>query len=495
MASLPLSMSTTLKLPALSRRVKLVVIGATLGLTFIGFLARYLRRRRRTYLGSRKGQQAAWKTHGPAAVQNQNGDVRRSLSPATQRYTHRPGSVSLSDRHSVASTSSIAKMTPQQFGLMGMEALETGINYWEDALQSMIPPHGIQLAIPDAEKSSYNHLLEKILDKAYALQSDCEALFLHQNSVLFRDDASIASTVDRFLDVDRRTITSISSMDSFVSAQAEIADLREFDEFGDLNLEMQNLSLYQLALKQLDESGIPYRTLRTETLGCQSDCEYLAKLHCVRLAFQLLFKDERVKNFFTDSGRQLVADMLSKADKDPKDLLIAFDNLMEFVQEAENWPKIEEELHGRGVKCMTFYDIVLDFIILDAFEDLESPPSSVTAVVQNRWLSNGFKEIALSTAVWSVLKAKRRILKFSDGFIARFYAISEHMSPVFAWGFLGPESELKDICHFFRDQVLGFLNDIYNFHKARYTCVEDFAQDILTLAKSRYDITSQRLSL
>jgi len=41
---------------------------------------------------------------------------------------------------------------------------------------------------------------------------------------------------------------------------------------------------------------------------------------------------------------------------------------------------------------MTFYDVVLDYILMDAFEDLESPPSSVTAVVQNRWLSNGFKE-------------------------------------------------------------------------------------------------------
>ncbi|GIY33513.1 hypothetical protein CEXT_241751, partial [Caerostris extrusa] len=44
------------------------------------------------------------------------------------------------------------------------------------------------------------------------------------------------------------------------------------------------------------------------------------------------------------------------------------------------------------VKCLTFYDIVLDFIVLDAFEDLENPPSSVIAVVQNRWLTDGFKE-------------------------------------------------------------------------------------------------------
>ena len=44
------------------------------------------------------------------------------------------------------------------------------------------------------------------------------------------------------------------------------------------------------------------------------------------------------------------------------------------------------------VKSFTFYDIVLDFILMDAFDDLANPPSSVITVVQNRWLSNGFKE-------------------------------------------------------------------------------------------------------
>lgn len=44
------------------------------------------------------------------------------------------------------------------------------------------------------------------------------------------------------------------------------------------------------------------------------------------------------------------------------------------------------------VVCMSFYDIVLDFILMDAFEDLESPPSSVLAVLRNRWLSDSFKE-------------------------------------------------------------------------------------------------------
>ena len=44
------------------------------------------------------------------------------------------------------------------------------------------------------------------------------------------------------------------------------------------------------------------------------------------------------------------------------------------------------------MKNFTFYDVVLDFILMDAFDDLENPPSSVIAVINNRWLSNGFKE-------------------------------------------------------------------------------------------------------
>ena len=32
---------------------------------------------------------------------------------------------------------------------------------------------------------------------------------------------------------------------------------------------------------------------------------------------------------------------------------------------------------------------------LYSFEDLKAPPSSVVAVMKNRWLSNGFKEGAL----------------------------------------------------------------------------------------------------
>jgi len=45
-------------------------------------------------------------------------------------------------------------------------------------------------------------------------------------------------------------------------------------------------------------------------------------------------------------------------------------------------------------------------------------------------------------------------LQSSKGFIAHFYAVSETVSPMLAWGFLGPEGPLKDMCYFFKARVV-----------------------------------------
>lgn len=103
-----------------------------------------------------------------------------------------------------------------------------------------------------------------------------------------------------------------------------------------------------------------------------------------------------------DTGRQVLTDLLLLGDKDPKDFLVGYEAMLDFLQDQSNWPAIEKELEQRNVKAMTFYDVVLDFIILDAFRDLDAPPMSVTAVVQNRFLSNGFKETVCAFRLRSV---------------------------------------------------------------------------------------------
>lgn len=41
---------------------------------------------------------------------------------------------------------------------------------------------------------------------------------------------------------------------------------------------------------------------------------------------------------------------------------------------------------------MSVYDIALDFVLLDAFDDLDHPPSTVVSVLQNRWITDGMKK-------------------------------------------------------------------------------------------------------
>lgn len=90
---------------------------------------------------------------------------------------------------------------------------------------------------------------------------------------------------------------------------------------------------------------------------------------------------------------------------------------------------------------------------------------------------------------------KRQMLKYNNGFLSHFYSISEQVSPVLVWGFLGPDGSLKSTCTYFRDQVVEFLIDIFNFFKVRYTNVDNLAEDILNEMKIRVDNINQRLAL
>ena len=118
-------------------------------------------------------------------------------------------------------------------------------------------------------------------------------------------------------------LLSVSTVDndSFVSAQDTIADLGDFeayedihDDFGDSHFYLlivpkdgllstgasgspANRLLYLEALEHHDRHGIPYRALRTDFVGCETDSEYVAKLHCLRLAFKQIMKEEEIRKW------------------------------------------------------------------------------------------------------------------------------------------------------------------------------------------------------
>lgn len=63
-----------------------------------------------------------------------------------------------------------------------------------------------------------------------------------------------------------------------------------------------------------------------------------------------------------------------------------------------------------------------------------------------------------------------------------------------AWGFFGPDENLREVCHYFREETMGFLIDIFNFQKCRYTTVEDLSADIYTEMKIRAENISVKFN-
>ncbi|KAG5317568.1 MIGA2 protein, partial [Pseudoatta argentina] len=439
------------------------------------------------------------------------------------------------------------------FSLTGLEALEKALYCWEDALTAFSSTLGNDtLALPSKADAAFTHDVQELLDMGYQIQNHAELLFLDQlfypsickinpltqhdheirfsiwrdhhpsfagistddhsiplhsssiallpHSVLFRNDSEESldkpSNFGARLFGFRDKADAASSPESFESARDGVADLREFEEFSELFPHFEKQKLYHAALKQYEDKGIPCRRLHTELVKCGSDVEYLAKVYCLRQAYTKLFNLPTATAYIVDVGRQVISDLIMYADRDPKDYLMYYERMMEFLQEPRNHSIMEEELTARGVKCMNFYDVLIDFILLDAFEDVEKPPSSVRAIIQNRWVSASFREtLAIGTTLWSVLAGKRKMLKYDQGFLAHFYSISEQISPMFIWGFLGSEESLRSTCQYFKEQVIEFLVDIFNFFKVRYTTVDDLAVDILREMKLRVDNINQRLSL
>nr|CAI5869787.1 unnamed protein product [Callosobruchus analis] len=78
--------------------------------------------------------------------------------------------------------------------------------------------------------------------------------------------------------------------------------------------------------------------------------------------------------------------------------------------------------------------------------------------------------------------------------MAHFYTLSEQLSPLLAWGFLGADEMLRETCQYFKEQVMEFLADIFDFGKCRYTSVEELSEDVFAHMQVRIRNICIRLS-
>ncbi|CAH8511680.1 unnamed protein product [Schistosoma turkestanicum] len=253
--------------------------------------------------------------------------------------------------------------------------------------------------------------------------------------------------------------TSQEDTSSFFSASEQL-DLTELELLMQFNVQRP---LYYNALKLLNGGEVPYRALRTQFVGCELDIEYLGKVHCLRQAFDYIFHCREPTDWVIEVGKRNVCRLLHCLGYPLTDFEGNYDRLMEFINSQKNKPNnmMAEELFAKGVKVINFYDVVIDLMLLEAFELLANPPSTVLSVTRHKWLSDNFKRCALDSTVWTILLAKRKLLKYPDGFYAYYYSMIGTALPALAWGFLGPNENYFHICDRFREIIVSFIRESF----------------------------------
>ncbi|XP_037560488.1 mitoguardin-like isoform X1 [Dermacentor silvarum] len=445
------------------RRSKIIIASAGIGIMLLGVLTRYLRRR--------------FVDFKSAVVNGEVSNVVWCGRCRCGRRTSVPrGSMRALQGPTAADRASMAHMGPQQLASLGLDSLDQVISYWEQALQRL----------RTGGSNSGNEILATSLE------------FLLVEGQRLRGAAHWRLLADGLPPLDEPQLAdftpSLADTESFVSAEgtsdvAVVADL----EASQIPL-LEQSALYLEALELLEKEGIPCRTYRADVVRCSSREDYLAKIHCIRLAFKRLTDQPDVLQWLIEAANHILGGFMLCAGKDPKDALNAYRELVAYLLDSSHCDQIAKELQYKGVVCPTVYDVVIDYVLLDAFDDLSSPPQSVVAVIQNRWLTAGFKETALSAAIWSLFKAKKGLLPFSHGFFSHYYALMEQIVPVLAWGFLGTDNDLKDMCKFFKDEVEALVCDMFDPSRSRYSSVDDLAQDILQNSQLHYDRLCQALA-
>ena len=89
---------------------------------------------------------------------------------------------------------------------------------------------------------------------------------------------------------------------------------------------------------------VPLVVHRADILGCADKEDFLAKLHCVRLAFDEIVKSSANRQYFTGVCRDLISNFLVILNQDTAVFHKRFRDLTEFVEDESGWERTVEEL-------------------------------------------------------------------------------------------------------------------------------------------------------
>ncbi|CAJ0957261.1 unnamed protein product, partial [Mesorhabditis belari] len=356
--------------------------------------------------------------------------------------------------------------------------------------------NGIELLKNRSEKDkTRTELLNSVVTRLRILETDISQLVSdpgNEKNGTGREDTIVLNGFTPAAGIRSGTL-SVLSDDSFMSALDDFGSFEEeYEERFDFD--KTALEFLQEGVQAVLNGQVRIRKNRADVCQCEDDTDFAAKVHCLRKALNIISADEKKRLWLANSGRQLLGGLLIQCKQKPDDFYRVFDEMQQFLESDENREKAEAELKSRNVGELTVWDVLMDFILLDAFDDLKNPPSAVYSVTKNNWLSQNMKYSTISTVIWSMLKAKRQRLLQPNGFIAHFYNISEIVSPAITLGFLGTDEGQRELCHFFKDQVTQLTVEIFDEKRVRYTTVEDLSNDIWAAIQNRTEALLSRIS-
>uniref|UniRef100_A0A7E4VI94 Mitoguardin n=1 Tax=Panagrellus redivivus TaxID=6233 RepID=A0A7E4VI94_PANRE len=305
----------------------------------------------------------------------------------------------------------------------------------------------------------------------------------------------IARTVWNSAQTPRAGTLSIFSDDTFVSAIDDFpTNIPDLDS-NSISIDFGELALYREGVAHVEAGDVKVRKMRADICGCDSEDDFLAKVYCIRLAFDNLLSDEKTLNWLVQQGRQIFAELMRHDSKSPTDFFTAYDKLMEYCRNPANYDNILEEMSYRKVEAINLWDVFFDFVLLDSFDDMRKPPSAMAALFRNNYLSRSFKESTLNSLIWSMIKVKRQRLSNKDGFISHFYDVSQIVSPVLIFAFFGDGPKVfLDLCLQFKENIYAFVTEIFSLQKVRYTTVEELTEDIKRLLEIRVENLQVKIS-
>ena len=122
---------------------------------------------------------------------------------------------------------------------------------------------------------------------------------------------------------------------------------------------------------------------------CKDDIEFLARMHCCRQGLDAVLKDETMRDELQVPFLHVVDGLLIRGGVNPKETRENLNNLERFLMgeaKRDNMAAVTEEIIGRGIPIMGFYDVAFDYLLFDAWDVTDSPPAAVTYTLQNSWV-------------------------------------------------------------------------------------------------------------